>query len=190
MTTFVNFVNILEEVKKATESENQKRRTAIIEAALDCFLNHGYAKTSMNDVAKKTNLSRPLLYLNFNNKVDLLQAIYRQLTDGRIERAESAMQNKSSRKARLTDAVEILIIEPWERVSGYTKSLEFFETCGQYNQKNYEYFEQKQLKLLQSFFEDKIIAEVFTLAVNGTMEDLPSTSVLKKRLAVLVEKFI
>ena len=30
-----------------------------------CFLQFGYAKTSMDDVASNANLSRPLIYLRF-----------------------------------------------------------------------------------------------------------------------------
>ena len=49
-------------------NNKEKRRTAILAAALKCFLQFGYAKTSMDDVAKEANLSRPLIYLKFKNK--------------------------------------------------------------------------------------------------------------------------
>jgi AcrR family transcriptional regulator len=37
----------------------EKRKRAILSAALKCFLQFGYAKTSMEDVAKEASISRP-----------------------------------------------------------------------------------------------------------------------------------
>jgi AcrR family transcriptional regulator len=176
-------------MKKATESETVNRKHEILEAALDCFLNYGYSKTSMNDVAQRANLSRPLLYLNFKNKVDLLQALYGYLMNNRCEQAQTIFNGSGTKKEKLTRAANILVLEPWQKISGHPKSLEFFESCSQHNQKNYALFEKKQLKVLEDFFDDKTEAEVFTFAANGAMEDLPSPSVLKKRLLVLIDKF-
>ena len=165
------------------------RRIEIIDAALNCFLNYGYSKTSMSDIAQKADLSRPLLYLHFKNKVDLLQAIYEHLMSHRPGEAKTILNGSGTKKDKLTRATNTLILEPWQKISGHPKSLEFFETCSQHNQKNYELFEKKQFKILEEFFGDKIEAEVFTLAANGAMDDLPSPAVLKKRLLVLVDKF-
>jgi len=43
---------------------------------LSCFLQLGYANTSMDNVAMKANLSRSLIYLKFKSKQDLLSGLY------------------------------------------------------------------------------------------------------------------
>ena len=41
---------------------DRERRKQILDAAFQCFVQFGYSKTSMEDVARKSNLSRPLIY--------------------------------------------------------------------------------------------------------------------------------
>ena len=64
------------------ESDEQRRRR-ILDAALHCFLQFGYGKTSMDDVAKKAGLSRPSLYLKFSSKDDLFLGVIAYVNDGR-----------------------------------------------------------------------------------------------------------
>ena len=176
-------------MKKASATDHQNRRKSILEAALYCFLHHGYAKTSMNDIASKVNLGRPLIYLQFQNKTDLLIALFDHLMEGRIEKAKEILKSKSEKKAKLQTIMTTLILEPWEIISEKQKSEEFFEMCSKHNQKNYEQFEKKQLNILKDFFQNETMAEVFALSVNGAMSDTPSSRVLKKRLEILVRTF-
>ena len=50
-----------------TEDETAVRRARILAAARWCFLNFGFAKTSLEDIAKRSNLSRTLLYRVFKD---------------------------------------------------------------------------------------------------------------------------
>ncbi|MDC6257101.1 helix-turn-helix domain containing protein [Ralstonia solanacearum] len=46
------------------------RREGILQAARWCFLNFGFSKTSLDDIAKRANISRTLLYKSFRDKED------------------------------------------------------------------------------------------------------------------------
>ena len=57
------------------EREKTLRRNAILEAAEDLFYQEGYEKTRMLEIAERCELSKGALYLYFNNKEDLAQAV-------------------------------------------------------------------------------------------------------------------
>src|SRR5580658_7680366 len=83
------------------EELDEKRRTQILEAALYCFLTFGFAKTSMDDIARRAGVSRPLIYLKFKNKDELFAGVFDYLTEGRFERAMAAIKTGGSPRERL-----------------------------------------------------------------------------------------
>lgn len=56
------------------------KRDAVFEAAAGVFAQYGFRRTSMNDIAEAAGISRPALYLMFENKEDLFRqlAVHRQ----------------------------------------------------------------------------------------------------------------
>ena len=68
-------------IKERREREREQRKNEIIDAAEELFFNKGYENTSMESVAEKAEISKGTIYLNFENKNDLLHAIvHRALT--------------------------------------------------------------------------------------------------------------
>ena len=69
-----------------------QRRAQLIDVALDVFAEHGYAQTTMDDVAQRAAVSKPVLYQHFANKRDL----FFTLIDGQLsslrDRITTAMQ--------------------------------------------------------------------------------------------------
>lgn len=57
---------------RLTDATKAARRAQIIEAAIDCFLEHGYTNTSMNDIIKASGLSSGSIYSHFSGKEDIL----------------------------------------------------------------------------------------------------------------------
>lgn len=173
---------------KATQNVEERKKD-IMEAALYCFLNFGYSKTSMDDVAKKAGISRPLIYLKFKNKEDLLLGLFDHIMDGRLEEAEKLIDMDMSKKEKLLKMFEIIKIEPWGKISGCPMSQEFFETCHNFDEKAFEKFEKQKLSIVTKILGDKTMAEVFIMAFDGLLEDHPTCAVLKKRMEVLIDKF-
>jgi TetR/AcrR family transcriptional regulator, transcriptional repressor of aconitase len=60
-----------------------------ISAARWCFLNFGFAKTAFEDIAKRANLSRTLLYRIFKDKEEIYQSVF---ADWLVSRHPAAKQ--------------------------------------------------------------------------------------------------
>jgi len=165
------------------------RKEKILDAALHCFLHFGFAKTTLDDVAKKAGISRPLIYLTFKNKGDLFDGVLAHLIEGRIESSMLALNEKQSKKEKLLKVCDILLVEPWQKVSGFPMSEDFYERCSIRNpaviQKNAENF----IACVQQILGDKTAGEVFFYATEGLHADVPNVEMLCRRLAILADKF-
>ena len=51
------------------------RRVTLLEAALAAFSQNGYHATSMDDIAERAGVSKPVLYQHFDSKLDLYLAL-------------------------------------------------------------------------------------------------------------------
>src|SRR5262249_32283430 len=72
-----------------------KRRKAdrpaeILNAALDCFAERGFAATRMDDVAARAGVTKGTVYLYFENKEELFKALIRSELLPNLERLEAA----------------------------------------------------------------------------------------------------
>lgn len=93
------------------EEQQLEKRQSIIEAAKTCFLNYGFKRTSMADIAKKVGISRPALYLHFENKEAIFRALSEQLHEATLEKAEKALQEEGKIGDRLLKAFEYRTVE-------------------------------------------------------------------------------
>ncbi|MBV9504901.1 MAG: TetR family transcriptional regulator [Acidobacteriia bacterium] len=53
------------------------KREAVLQTAAQLFLEKGYGRTSMNDVAERLKITKPALYHYFHNKEEIVLACYR-----------------------------------------------------------------------------------------------------------------
>ncbi|TIY03824.1 MAG: helix-turn-helix transcriptional regulator, partial [Mesorhizobium sp.] len=67
------------------------KRARILEGALKVFLAYGFARTTMDDIARAADMSRPALYLQFKNKTDIYRAIALMLLSRSLEQAKTAL---------------------------------------------------------------------------------------------------
>ncbi len=177
-------------VLERTEDKQVARRKAIIDAALECFLQYGFAKTSLDDIAKRAKLSRPLLYLLFKNKEELFVETLRSLYLTEIESARPVLDLLLSKKEKLIQLYEELLIKPWMRIIKSPRGKDFIEHCHKYFPQLDAEYEKTVIKLLMPIFEDKATVEVFMLCIDGLYADDPSPTVLRKRIRLLIERFL
>lgn len=175
---------------QAVFPKNAKRKNIILEAALKCFLQFGYAKTSMDDIAKEAGLSRPLIYLKFKNKEDLYTEVFKYLIKGRVQAARKILKYKLSKKDKLIYFYEIFLLEPWEQIIGKPMSADFRINCQTLVPKLVEKYKRQRLKCIQSILIDEKISEIFMLAAEGLKADLPDTKILRNRLLILIDRFL
>ncbi|NDJ77243.1 MAG: TetR/AcrR family transcriptional regulator [Chloroflexi bacterium] len=67
------------------EMGKEDRRNEILMAAIEAFAEKGYDGTSMDEIVKRTGLSKGTLYWHFKNKHDLLLAVIDSAMNGMIE---------------------------------------------------------------------------------------------------------
>lgn len=86
-------------------TEAGSRGGAIVAAALNAFARHGYARTTMADIAAAAGVSRPLLYTVFPNKVAVFRALAQGLLADAIAEAEAAWPVGAPLSAGLAAAI-------------------------------------------------------------------------------------
>lgn len=166
------------------------RRKAIVDAARECFLQFGYGKTSLDDIARKAGLSRPLIYRKYKNKDALFVAVYEAAYVDRYPAAAAAVAGPGSKRERLLRVYELLLIELWDEVSKSPRAIEFFDACTRLFPQVEAKHERERLKLTQAILGSKELAELFMMAVDGCELDLPKTAVLRRRVQLLIEQFL
>src|ERR1700758_5808851 len=84
----------------ATEAQVQAQRWRrrkearpgeILNAALACFAEHGFAATRLDDVAHRAGITKGTLYLYFPNKEELFKAVVAQALVPNLERGEALL---------------------------------------------------------------------------------------------------
>lgn len=173
----------------ATEQEVLERRANILLAARWCFLNFGYQKTALNDIAKRANLSRTLLYRTFKDKEEIYQAVF---VDWLVSKQPVAMQiatGRGSADERLYRICQLFALEPWCEMAQTPMGSEFMSTCELINPTGEALYRKSVQECVVLILEDEASAEVFLLALDGLFLDQPSVDVLEARTQLLVSRF-
>ena len=166
------------------------RRQTIIEAALACFLQYGYDKTTLEDIASRAGLSRPLLYLQFRNKEEIFLETTRSLYHEQFEAARPILAQPIGRKEKLNRIYEELLLKPWTRIWKSPGSAGFLSACHHLSPQLDREYEREAYKLLLPILGDRAVVELFLLCIDGLYRDDPSPTVLRRRVRLLVERFL
>lgn len=87
------------------ETADQARRARILDGAMGVFLAYGFQRTTMDDIARAAEISRPALYLQFRNKTDIYRALAQRFLDGVLVRARAALAREAGLAERLGGAL-------------------------------------------------------------------------------------
>jgi len=176
--------------RRSTDGDAARRRL-ILDAARDCFLKFGYAKTSLEDIAKQAAISRPLIYLKFKSKEQIFAAVLEDIFEKTYLAAEQALARPGSKRNRLQGVYEGLLLNPWnELIANAPMGAEFYEACRRVTPEIEEKHTKTRLKYTQAILGGKELSEVFMLAVDGLTQDLPAPKVLRRRLEMLIDRFV
>jgi AcrR family transcriptional regulator len=72
------------------KQQREQTRQQLLDAAIDCLVEYGYAGTTTQRVQDRVNLSRGALSHHFGSKADLLVAAIHHIADQRLELLRSA----------------------------------------------------------------------------------------------------
>ena len=113
----------VDKIKGRWERRKDARPQELLAAALDLFVERGYASTRLDDVAAKAGVSKGTLYLYFTNKEDLFKAVVREHLLPVLDRAEQTIDQFQGHSS---DLLRKILLNWWEQVgksklSGITK---------------------------------------------------------------------
>lgn len=103
--------------KPRWERRKDARPQELLAAALDLFVERGYAATRLDDVAARAGVSKGTLYLYFTNKEELFKAVVRENMVPVLGEAEDIVE---AYEGSTVELFREIILGWWERI-GSTK---------------------------------------------------------------------
>lgn len=107
-----------DEVQTRRERRKEARPGELLDAALDLFVEKGFAATRAEEVAARAGVSKGTLFLYFPSKEELFKAVVRENISGRFQEWNEEFQTFDGSSA---DMVRYCMKVWWERV-GATKA--------------------------------------------------------------------
>lgn len=104
--------------KPRWERRKEARPQELLAAAMDLFVERGFAATRLEDVARRAGVSKGTLYLYFENKEDLFKAVVRNSIVPVLGEAELSIAEFEGHSA---DLLRSMMMSWWERL-GATKA--------------------------------------------------------------------
>jgi AcrR family transcriptional regulator len=99
------------------ERRKESRPAELLDAALDLFVERGYAATRLDDIASRAGVSKGTLYLYFANKEDLFKALVRENIVRLLDRFRAEIDDSDAPASDLVDA----FMRTWWRDFGGTR---------------------------------------------------------------------
>jgi len=109
--------NSTSELAPRWERRKERRPAELLAAALDCFVERGFAATRLDDVAARAGVSKGTLYLYYAGKDELFMAVVRENIIPLIEEFRREVTISSASSAEL---LKRFLLGWWER-AGETK---------------------------------------------------------------------
>lgn len=123
MPSPLNLCEIAATVRAKRERRKEARPGELLAAALDLFVEKGFAATRAEEVAKRAGVSKGTLFLYFSSKEDLFKAVVRENISGRFAQWGTEIDQF---QGSTPDMLRECMMAWWERigstkVSGITK---------------------------------------------------------------------
>lgn len=106
------------EVHARTARRKQARPGELLAAALDLFVEKGFAATRVEEIAKRAGVSKGTLFLYFASKEDLFKAVVRENISGRFSHWSSLLDSFTGSSAELLHTA----MQTWWSGIGDTKA--------------------------------------------------------------------
>ncbi|MFH7323556.1 TetR/AcrR family transcriptional regulator [Aeromicrobium sp. HA] len=83
------------------------RRAQLLDVALDVFVEQGYHAASMDEIAERAGVSKPVLYQHFPGKLDLYTALVSSAVDTVIEGVREALASTQDNRERVQASMRL-----------------------------------------------------------------------------------
>src|SRR3569833_666634 len=144
-----------------TDDQASLRRARFLAAARWCFLNFGFAKTSLEDIARRANLSRTLLYRIFKDKDEIYRAVFVDWLLSRRPAARQVADGQGSPYERLLGLCRLMVFEPWAEMVGTAMGPEFLAACARIDPESEALYRAVVQDCVAAILGDEARAEVY-----------------------------
>jgi AcrR family transcriptional regulator len=110
-----------------TAPKSSEREERVFAAALDVFTRYGFQRTTMDDIARAAQMSRPALYLHFKNKRDIYRALAARMTLDMTASLQRLLDRPGPTHSVLLSAFDTAIIEPLARIAATPHGMELID---------------------------------------------------------------
>lgn len=97
--------NAKPEDKAAKPKKSELRREAILKHALALFDLHGFANTSLDDIARETGVKREAIYYYFKDRAEILLCIIRPQTHSLVDGLQVIVESDADSTTKLYQAI-------------------------------------------------------------------------------------
>lgn len=169
----------------------------LLDGAMQQFARHGFAKTSMSDIATAAGISRTSLYNHFPTKEDVFRALSGRINDRVYREVVTALSSTGSWEQRLLGVINARVGWVYELLhdSEFGRELinEKNRLCGGDVLAANDRFESLIKKMLQESLgkraENAALASVLIQSVNGVLEKAETRKEAERNVAILVGVF-
>ena len=181
------------------------RREAVLNAALIQFMRYGFRRTSMEDIAQETGVSRASLYQHFRNKEEIFRSLAERLHEQTLEAAETALKGEGRVGDRVRGALEGKVVRFLDLVAESPHGAELVDESGRLCGDLAVATEERFQRLLADALRDGVrngeidlqgaglsapaAAELLRLAAHGLKPPNADSSQFRRRLERLVDVF-
>jgi len=94
-------MSLQNDIDRQRPNAADERRDRILDGAFKVFLAYGYSRTTMEDIARAAEISRPALYLAFRNKTDIYGALAERFLNEMLEQTVAVLAEEGPLARRL-----------------------------------------------------------------------------------------
>ena len=134
------------------ERRKEQKKENIIRAALDLFVQYGFKKVSINDIAVKANVSPVTIYNHYSNKDSLVFEVIRYQLGSMMESYKKIIYGNGT----FPEKIQEIVFNKVEVASQFRGELApmTLRDNNVYKQPIYEEFEQETMKITLDLFEE------------------------------------
>lgn len=158
-----------------TNEISGKRKEKILEAALLCFNEKGYYKTSIDDIASKGKISKGGIYYHFKSKDELFLKLFHFRLNKYIEQLKTYIQKENDPEKRIR-----ILIQKWGLI--LKENEDFFKFCMEFSSMGVR--EREIRKEMTSFYKSSV--ETFSKIIKEGISIGEFENINSERIARLI----
>jgi TetR/AcrR family acrAB operon transcriptional repressor len=152
---------------RKTKEEALKTRSTILKNAMKVFLEKGYAKSTLEDIAKMGGNSRGAVYWHFKNKTEILEVLITKFDDRFMKMKDEILSNDLTPMEKIVQAININLLALYRE----KEFRDFIELTWFRTESNQNSSLHKSKESIANLFNDTIAALIEEAADKGYMRD-------------------